>query len=121
MMINWKEIPEKYPKVFNLIIREYPGTHLEITNIGEDYHSLGYYITDGVHAVKILQIIPDRFLYEFFDRNWLHISLIVDELRENFHTYKCIIGNETLSSFTTRTGAESQAFEKAFEILEQML
>lgn len=126
--MNWKEIKEKYPKVWNELIQfkdefgrvfVYLYYRYELC-IKEDYCSNDFHL---------------RELYDFFDENEIYITITADYYGINeYHpleysgdkedVYYWINVNwvhEDNVEYKTRTEAEESAFEKAFEILEQKL
>ena len=118
--MNWKEIKEKYPKAFNQMNEWYGEGLLEFHHSENRY---GHYFTDGVHIVEMWNDFLDRNLYDFFDENeiWIDIdhefgadwTFTIDN-GGNGHD-----GDGTI--YKTRTEAETAAFTKAFEILEEKL
>lgn len=102
--MNWNRIRNKYPKAHEL----YDSWHMDIyRNRGRDYISY-----------------EDRDLYDFFDENHIYITL------EGYLLASYIVNKEgsrlwaedpLTISYKSRSQAESSAFEKAFEILEERL
>lgn len=112
--MNWKEIKEKYPKAFDL---------------WEDYSWWFQYWDDKAHHIEGIGVEHNdiRGLYDFFDEKKIYIELSIDYEEEPKH--KLLVGYEVLSPIdfshdtgirehATRAEAESEAFTKAFEILE---
>jgi len=116
--MNYKEISEKYPKAYNLLVKNRESVY------GIEYQGDGWYHT--------------RDLYDFFDENeiWISIELEVQYTREededgnNPHYvpegfYYTIHNNSyhlgTGGEFPTRTEAEEAAFTKALSLLEDKL
>lgn len=69
--------------------------------------------------------MANRDLYNFFDVQEIYISIIHNEVARTFYYDISLkpIANDIRSEhrYSTRTEAETAAFEKAFEILEQKL
>ena len=110
--MNWKEIKEKCPKAL---------------------HKYNLYNWDGYENYKIDNYAPivlkdlaktnNRNLYDFFDENGIRIALTID----NQFGYEIYtngfdeIEHSNIGWFYHRIEAETEAFNKAFEILENKL
>ena len=112
--MNWKEIEEKYPKAWELFGKRY-GIYLDlfwkITDDGKlldtDYESGGYFEL--------------RHLYDFFDEQDIYVSVIHNEVTRKFYydiSTKPMRSDINSLVKYSRTEAESVAFTKAFELLE---
>ncbi len=102
--MNWNKIKEKYPKA----LLSWLGWKYGVDSLG-DWE---------VIASICLGKSDTRFLYDFFDEQGIYISL--HHLEDEF-VYEIEDGKDLNSSGeyeSTRTEAETRAFEKAFEILE---
>ena len=99
--MNWEEIRKKNPKAVN-----------KMENwLNETKH----------HFVKKGQ---ERLLYDFFDENDIFVEISIDKVDGWFYDiFGCYNDGNTFtiaenSKYLTRPKAETAAFEKAFEILE---
>ena len=110
--MNWNLIKEKCPKACKLLLDEnhwvWQGDELCYTHELDSFVSL-------------------RDIYDFMDKQGIIILtniVISDEIITWNYTihdkYNCVLGSE-IYKFKSRTEAEGKAFEKAFEILEQIL
>ena len=107
--MNWEEIEKKYPKAHGLFDDWYVG------NIKISW--------------KNFLLAPPRRLYDFFDENNLFIEVHVynESISGKLH-FTAQIWEDAYSSalfetkdHPTRPEAETEAFNKAFEILEKQL
>ena len=109
--MKWNKIKEKYPKAFDI------GQKWWVSNVDN------YELDITINA-------SDRFLYDFFDEQGMYISAEIDTTMEAKFSpvIYSLTDNEPCEEiwrdeylWRTRTEAEEQAFEKAFEILENKL
>ena len=106
--MDWIRIEKKFPKGYELV-KEWLGD-------------------EGIECI--------RDLYDFFDEQRLHICITKDPQARNYWQtyiwdctaeeykdsfYHWIKDGQGFPVFSTRTEAEEQAFEKAFQILEERL
>ena len=111
--MNWKEIKEKYPKAYGLL-----------TKNGE------YSIQSGCLFLWVEHIAYHyelRDLYDFFDEQGIYISIKIGSDFRHFdysihlkNIWKADSHGDSIRK-TTRTEAETEAFTKAFEILEDSI
>lgn len=110
--MNWKEIQDKYPKVYNLI-----DQHYGCSRMGDIYGPR--------HPVQ-------RELYDFFDDQALQISIgppVGDTPSLCFWDYDIVIPEAEQKAYLmdgdygykNRVEAEEAAFTRAFELLEKNL
>ena len=96
--MNWEKIQEKYPKAFS-------------------------YLKETSHY----DVKETRRLYDFFDKNDIFIEISIDKVDRWFYDiFGCYDSGNIFkiaenSKYLIRSNAETAAFEKAFEILEQKL
>ena len=110
--MNWEEIKEKCPKAFKQIDK------------WSDRHNDYYwdFIYGWVSDCND-NPYPTRDLYDFFDENGIRIALTID----NQFGYEIYtngfdeIEHSNIGWFYHRIEAETEAFNKAFEILENKL
>lgn len=113
--MNWTNIRDEYPNAFNSFIEDF----LKITNVYKSFQTL----QGNLSGFNV------RDLYDFFDSKGIFISVQIQPAG-NIQTLKSFNidiykenGEDTNSLdeywFRTRAGAELQAFEKAFELLEK--
>ena len=92
------------------------GRNLEISESG---NAIGYHFTDGVHSVMMWREFCLRHFYDFFDEQGIFIQVFRGVGGETdamgFYT---TIDKGWIAWSKTRTEAETEAFLKAFEILE---
>jgi len=101
MALQWQKIKEKHPKAYDTLWYWDAKFGVQVINRG-DY---------------------TRFLYDFFDENEIIINIcfaISEAWYYNIDTdvFFCTANDDT---FKSRTKAETAAFTKAFEILEEKL
>jgi len=136
--MNWNEIKEKYPKAINVFIewrmRNNAFKFLEkrfcVTQYGFAIECLikragfqGKDIESWVCYDRHQDDDGNRFLYDFFDKQGIYIS-IIRNLGDNDFFYHVDIEKRIVKDgdyFSTRTKAEEAAFLKVFEILESKL
>jgi len=106
--MNWEQIKKDYPKAYKLY-----DLRFEISALSDYY--------GGHHPNQ-------RALYDFFDEQDLMIFTYYDKGNKDFHyaIYNPKTDEETgsiisLTGIKTRKDAETEAFEKGFEILESKL
>ena len=106
MKMNWQNIREKYPKAYKIL---------------EDNSDYFAALRLGVRG------FDKRFLYDFFDEQGIYVNVMRWAETEAYFglevwSYRIIIGKgEFVTSeetYDSRTLAETEAFTKAFEILE---
>ncbi len=117
-MLNFKEIKEKYPKSYKLLVDWTKGTLLSFQrmimgdlkqeNLPEISDEMGEKALEGFIKVNY------RLLFDFFDRNDMNISIIYDG--EGLFSFR--VGGIVGGSAESRTEVEIDAFNKAFEQLE---
>lgn len=115
--MNWQQIKEQCPKAWAALdswFDEENGTYVvNMIPIGDDYYSF-----------------TPRDLYDFFDSKQICVELNLNREEDTF--YVRLRHNEATSvwlkdevgftkDFDTRTEAESAAFTRAFQILEERL
>lgn len=125
--MNWKEIAKSTPKAFKALNEWYGEGLLEFH---PKENRFGHSFTDGVHVVCMWNDFEVRDLYDFFDDQEIYVWVMRDNHRlvQNFYC-GIVIGDAEITSFDdfdipnfkTRTEAETAAFTKAFELLEQKL
>ena len=113
--MNWKETKEKCPKAL---------------------HKYNLYNWDGYENYKIDNYAPivlkdlaktnNRNLYDFFDENGVIVSVIYEINADGLEYYDWEIYDNNTRTYpdnehNSRTEAETEAFNKAFEILENKL
>ena len=130
--MNWNKIKEKYPKAFEKFADWYwNGMDFELLPNGTLYFEQiydggkGYTIT----TLSVKDIVVSRRWYDFFDEQKIYIEITKYKysdrsLRWNYEitdeqNYK--YGDDIYEEENSRPEAEEQAFEKAFEILEEKL
>lgn len=116
--MNWEKIKKDYPKAWNVFHED--RSWLEIYSDKK----LGHYYTDGVHIVRMWRTYNPRNLYDFFDEREIIINLCYYGENDGFSfdiTDSQASGLFESTEYKTRTEAESAAFEKGFEILEERL
>ena len=113
--MNWNLIKEKYPKVADKLIKHY--------QIDDSLIGYRYFMEDYLR----------RNLYDFFDENGIHISIMhnhyyednMDNTLHEFFDWSVTVDSQYVADGDveepTRTEAEEQSFLKAFEILEEKL
>ncbi len=108
--MNWESVRRKYPKAFDKY-SEWLEDPTEIT----EYGFLVYIEMNDKHT-----IVNGRYLFDFFDEQGIYITI---KYRYGIPVEKSFIWyiESWYDTHTTRTEAEEQAFEKAFEILENKL
>ena len=100
--MNWQNIREKYPKAYKIL---------------EDNSDYFAALRLGVRG------FDKRFLYDFFDEQGIYIAVDHDLEFDNMwwwyinRTDEICEANDN-EEYKTRTLAETEAFTKAFEILE---
>ena len=109
-MMDWTKIQENFPKAFE---KWYDHSGFDKTNM-----PVADIIADSDYTNALYNF---RELYDFFDRQRIKISLSYYDKGFAFD----ITVNERTQCFDedykTRTEAETEAFEKAFQILEDKL
>lgn len=111
--MNWEEIKKTCPKAFNILMDSYHAKQMDALNL----------------AGKTMYYIIDRALYDFFDEQ--KIIIIINYEPPNSYNFN-IYFNENVGKadyykfrrylyYSQRTEAETEAFTKAFEILEKRL
>ena len=118
-MLDFKEIKEKYPKSYKLLLNWTKETLLSFQRLlmGNLDQSKLPVIEDATaeSALDGFIKVNYRLLYDFFDKNDLHISTIYDG--EGLFSYR--VGGVTGGSAESRSEIEVDAFNKAFEQLEK--
>lgn len=118
-MINYNEIKDKHPKAFELLIEW--GYNLDRGSIfiDEDYGILRF-CEEG-------HVFNNRYLYDFFDEQGIKI-IHIPSYNNGYEWCSAMIlinGSDAnsgdLNEYSTRTDAETNAFTKAFELLERKL
>jgi hypothetical protein len=120
--MNWKEIKEKYPKAWKLA----RGWHFEKENVHIHDNPIGREM-----GMYILFRNPRR-LYDFFDENEIFIGInpvymgadMGNKRSEKPSSWEYMITTKDNAVGRKRNGrsvVETEAFTKAFEILEQQL
>ena len=121
--MNWNKIKKKYPKAWGKLKNE---------------HSIAFSVWDNEYRLISEDCAGEfsedkcsfniRVLYDFFDEQGVYIIIDIE-----FHNMKnrwdfTLLDNDDYDltkdncyDYKTRTEAEEQAFEKAFEILEEKL
>ena len=112
--MNWKEIAEKYPKAYHALIYE-----------NGDIQRLVYSAIDGSPSEHWDgRTFNRRDLYDFFDEHAVFVKVSYNSVTLDFY-YRVIIDySSSLQKeryYPSRSEAETAAFTKAFEILEQTL
>ena len=124
--MNWDKIKSKYPEAWGKFKEKYP--YLEINNARE----LGRWFTDRIHTIRMFSRFNNRDLYDFFDEQKIYVEIS--------RVYECVDGYDIqytdkwnwlityINKFCgdegqkeARIKAESEAFTKAFFILEERL
>lgn len=126
--MNWKTIKKRYPKSFLLLITHFgiceyePGSLLNRWNDTSKKLHLGHgYIPPKLKPNKFLS---DRDLYDFFDEQRLYIN--AENIGHKSPQFRSVIKQTEYMKYTwinpkgvsTRQKAETEAFTKAFELLE---
>ncbi len=118
--MNWKEIKEKHPKAFALLIKWLACT-VEVKI--EDDELVTYLPVTPVHRITKRETMPLRRLYDFFDEQEIYID--VNYNRENRLRFAYAIHlpeqGKIINSpdeVPERTEMETAAFTKSFELLE---
>lgn len=132
--MNWKEIAEKYPKAWSEFEKQSGHPVINKEEYSDAKGDLGWYYNDGVHSWMAVWIsLPVRNLYDFFDEHelFIEISLGGNERAPIFWdilniSLSDVYGEEEMylahgDHCKSRTEAETEAFEKSFELLEQKL
>ena len=131
--MNWKEIKETFPKAFKYLLNWWSDaistdfSKAYSSNFNDDYIDL---------------FIPTRDLYDFFDDNNLNIRILPEYYYNGINWNWQVLWHKPTKhehdgiwmaqcdgtalygdnhEYPTRTEAETEAFEKAFEILETKL
>ena len=135
--MNWRKIQKKYSKAFAFLIRkEMDGS--EPSNIIIEFYDDEYFrysctikgIDNGGHGDMFT-----RQLYDFFDENGIPITINADyygsmeyhpltyseDKADIYYWLNVNFAYEDNIEYKTRVEAESAAFEKAFEILENLI
>ena len=129
--MNWKEIKYSYPLAFDAL-NEWYG--LGLLEFHKTENRFGHYFTYGVHVVEMWNDFEIRDLYDFFDFKEIFVEVNIETtsklariIFKGFHikiydTKKNVFGLFTDSdNINTRPKAETEAFTKAFEILDNQL
>ena len=125
MVLNWKEIKEKCPKAWDKLFEMFSDGIIE--NFIE-FENEGFFYSDIIRFEDKAPSLMSRILYDFFDENDLVVTIgYWSEEQMPFYWDIAKWGmpaSVSLSSnadFNGRTEAETEAFNKAFEILENKL
>lgn len=117
-MLNFKEIKEKYPKSYKLLLNWTKETLLSFQRLlMGDLDQTKLPVIEDATAESALDgfiKVNYRLLYDFFDKNAVYITIDVDqkgEFRNNFKPHP----------HTDRMSCEVDGFETAFETLESKL
>ena len=108
--MNWNKINTKYPNALNAFC------NWNVRGIFYEDMSIVYMDNEVVQPFE-----EYRDLYDFFDEHDIYISVIVS------HTYGYSIVDKYCNNYElyelaeTRAEIETMAFEKAFEILEELI
>ena len=92
-----------------------------------DKNELGHYFTDGVHIVSMFAKFSLRDLYDFFDDNKLLIYFSFYPHGNKWNYLIDVDMNNNLwrkdagATYANRSEAETNAFTKAFKILEAQI
>ena len=114
--MNWKEISEKYPKAyFNELLES------------DIYSASDFYSSPKPKGQLLVDYAPIRNLYDFFDEQEIWIEISADRINgwmfEMFkltEDYWSVLFSAKFT-YKTRIEAETAAFIKAFELLEEKL
>lgn len=118
-MINYNEIKDKYPKAFELLIEWGYNLDIEGVFIDEEFGIIRFRSDE--------HIFNSRYLYDFFDEQGIKIIHIPSYNNGHEWCSAMILINGLdansgdLNEYSTRTDAETNAFTKAFELLERKL
>ena len=122
--MNWKEISEKFPEAFKTFFKWYWADN----RIAFDGDSLYFSqtIDDKSYAessISFKDILRIRVFYDFFDENEIWINVVHRDFGNliSVKPFMWKINQEYSEGYSTRAEAETAAFTKAFEILENKL
>lgn len=108
--MNWIEIETKYTKAFNDYLKHIGGSVLLVDGS----------LVRRTLVPSVYDFINERDLYDFFDENEIYILPEKTEFEEGIEWGWDLI-SDCEYGFNSRPEAESAAFTKAFEILENKL
>ena len=123
--MNWNKIKTDNPKVWDKLIS---WLNCTVDVLIEDNKLVTYTPSSPVHSyLKDRQTMNTRRLYDFFDENNIYIFMVHNPFSSSMTTccYEIYSGvvkvHENKSVALTRIKSETEAFTKAFEILEKEL
>lgn len=132
-MINWKAISEKYPKAWfqflpwaNELMSDFCNPESGIELLDKPDRDGNQLISPSGYECQAVPF-PTRFLYDFFDAEGIYVQVVYAgekdwvwgiNLRDK-PVFEVTARDEV--SYPSRAEAETIAFTKAFEILEERL
>jgi len=121
--MNWDLIKQKYPKAWDNLFEMFNDGILESEITFENEPT---YISDIIQYEKQIPLLFGRILYDFFDERGIIINVEYTDkdLWAGILYNKdavCILDDVYTEGAETRTEAETAAFTKAFELLEERL
>lgn len=126
--MNWIELKGKYPSAWSKLIEWKPILTINGSDQSEDFNTLGWPFSDGVHKVLMWRVYELRNLYDFFDSQKIFINIWMSTFGKGYMTFAWYIykpNKGMIAShkeyYTERANAEKDAFESAFRILEKQL